>query len=176
MNIKMGTLIFAAAAAMLASVASAAEDSYIYWMVEGSNIDGTPLEFDYAKIKVATVDGVEYLNMYHLTGGDAGDRQWSDIDNPTISDGGGPMFAGKFDSSTANSFIVELFNANDEQIAWQTYSSAYVSDYIFSGNQIGGGTGLTYLAVSQVTPEPSSGLLMLLGGALLALRRRKVIA
>ena len=34
-------------------------------------------------------------------------------------------------------------------------------------------TGSTPLSVTQVIPEPTSGLLLLIGGALLALRRGK---
>lgn len=171
-------LVFAAAAAMLANVASA-EDSYLYWMVSDANMGGTDFNFEYAKVKVIPVEGNDYyLNIYDTaTSTDTGYSElYSDLGDPNSSESFVPVFSGTFSSDNVNSFIVELFNDQDEQIGWQTYSWDAAQGYVFSGNNLSGGTGIDALVVSAVTPEPTSGVLMLLGGALLALRRKKKVA
>ena len=178
MKINKGMLVFAAAAAMLANVASA-QDSYLYWMVSDANMDGTDYNFEYAKVKVIEKDGNDYyLNIYDTaTSADTGFSElYSDPDDPNSSDSFVPVFVGKFDKNNVNSFIVELFNDEDGQIGWQTYSWDAAKGYVFSGNNLSGGSGIDALVVSAVTPEPTSGVLMLLGGALLALRRKRRVA
>ena len=166
---KITTKILASLAIALAAHASfAAVDSYLYWMVDGAQnqYNDSYIPFDYATV---SING-NYLNLYDGN---------QDLDSykagSTVSGGkystAGAYYAG-YDSSTQfNTFLVELWQSgNDERVGWQTYSLSALGDYIAGGmSQVS-----NPLVVSQVIPEPTSGLLMLFGLAGLALRRRKM--
>lgn len=91
-----------------------------------------------------------------------------------------PYGTSSSDSLSALSFFVELYDASGNwlgQTTPQSYSDLLASGAISSGlnpnfsgvnSAVGGGSG------SYQIPEPTSGLLMLVGLGALALRRRKV--
>ena len=151
-------IVVAAAAIMLGS-AMAAEDSYIYWMVSNAHYyeePGYSIQFDYATISID--DGTTYLSPAQSA------------DSTGYSTSGG-VYSGVFDSDSVKSFIVELWDDNDDRVGWMRYSASSLKDYFYQ-NAGAHGTGSPFM-VSQVVPEPTSGLLMLLGMAGLALRRRR---
>ena len=149
-----------------------ATDQYIYWMVDdNATLDGQKLEEDtyYAKIKAVTETGSSYLNFY--TSPDAGVNygEWATIDTSFNM----PMFAGTLPESTT-SFIVELYNTQS------TAAGSWVGQATFglnASNIASGGMGTPpggWALASSFTavPEPTSGMLLLLGVAGLALRRK----
>lgn len=154
------------AIALVASASFATVDSYLYWMVDKAKFGDTPAYFDYATV---SIDGGEtYLNLYDgaesLDSGKAGSVEdgvyWSTD----------AYYAGYDSSDTFSTFLVELWvNGQSDSVGWQSYSAAGLGKYIAGGmNQVG-----SPLVVSQVVPEPTSGLLSLFGLAALALRRRR---
>ena len=170
---KAKTAVFLGAFAALALAPLAARADLIYWMVndptEGYSHAGTatPVEFAYATI---SADGA-LLYAYNSSG--KVDPP-SPVLNALAGSSGtktGAAYFGSFDSSV-QSFLVELWSGDDELVGWQTYSASALAESIWQGDTPGG-SGAKVLTVTEVVPEPSSGLMLLLGGVLLALRRRR---
>lgn len=153
--------IIAAAAVFALGSVVAAEDSYLYWMVSNAHYyeePGYSIQFDYATISID--DGTTYLSPAVASDG-----------TRLSSDGG--VYSGLFDSVNVKSFLVELWDdSKDDRVGWMRYSASSLKDYFYQ-NAGTHGEGSPFM-VSQVVPEPTSGLLMLLGMAGLALRRRKM--
>ena len=153
--------ILAAAAVFALGSVVAAEDSYLYWMVSNAHYyeePGYSIQFDYATISID--DGTTYLSPAVASDG-----------TRLSSDGG--VYSGLFDSVNVKSFLVELWDdSKDDRVGWMRYSASSLKDYFYQ-NAGAHGEGSPFV-VSQVVPEPTSGLLMLLGMAGLALRRRKM--
>ena len=144
---------------------------WLYYMVNGAYSlydNASMVSFSYAQVTANNKDGTtQLLNIWE----DGKDTGYASLYAP---DGGGSStaeaaFVGNFDSANVSSFYVELLNDRDEAVGWQTYSIASALDYIWKGSD--SATGGTPLVVSEVVPEPTSALLLLLGCSLLALRR-----
>ena len=76
--------------------------------------------------------------------------------------------------TTYNTFLFELWSSGETETireAWQRYSLADAVDNIVKGGSASGGSPL---AVTSVIPEPTGGVLMLLGMAVLAVRRKNM--
>ena len=159
-------LAFAAALAAFGP-ASAGVDSYLYWMVaETPTYDANsgkegPVSYDYAM--VSTDGGSTFLTLY----GTEGSLETE------ILDGNTPAYAGFDSTQPFSTFLFRLYDENDSPVGWSTlpYSTAMANGNVFDDPTQGSYAGL--YTVSQVVPEPTSGLLLALGGALLALRRRR---
>jgi len=168
-------------AVLLAALGASASDSYLYWMVDTTSADN--FSYDYARIKAVNGGTETYLSIYE-----------ADFDQPLTEAAGGVSGVSKstvdayadFGSSagfyaslaginpSTASFIVELYN--DSGFLAQSFndgSYGAVSGMIYAGG-IFAPPAMPWKAGSYDVPEPSSGLLMLLGMAGLALRRRKV--
>ena len=165
-----------AVAAFFVRVASADEE-VLYFLISDPVTfnDGTPLSADdYSFAMVALSND--------------GKNPSGDYDYLTLSGGGGSaqgqaMLAGDepvyafLGSSLTDSILFELWLESPEgSFERVAYHSANVSElrsqmHIVSYSDI---SRATPYAVSSVVPEPSSGLLMLLGLAGLALRRKKI--
>ena len=165
-------IVFARALAAAAAVGMAmltARADLIYWMVDEnpkSLYSGATVAYDYATIK-AGGDGSDPLFTYNDAGSTGEYRLYAE------GGAAGPVYSGSFDSTGTDSFLVQLWSEDNSLVGWQTYSYASLTASIWGGSTIPGGSGATPLVVGAVLPEPSSGLLMLVGGALLALRRRR---
>lgn len=167
----MKKLVFALA--VIASTAVFA-DSYLYWMVD------TSTSYEYARV---SVDG-NYLTIYDS----AFDTPYTD-GGATFTDGGGSVSAANMSAaqtdgeafyaalssvpgaSTASTFLIELYNDSGTFVGQQALSGNALVFY----NSVTAApvVGLPTTASSFAIPEPSSGLLMLVGCAVLGLRRRK---
>lgn len=193
--------IAALAATILTTGVASAEDDVLYWMIDDSATvekDGVTSSvssfFDSyeapegsafaARVRVTGGNITEdtFLNLYIPGYGvDSGEVEFSDVGGhwgagvPTgnqspLGDYGSPEY----------SFMIELGNIDSSDnwttvatSAAATYSS--LADYIHQTFDINPGNVATWMPTSfQAVPEPSGGLLTLMGIALLALRRKRV--
>lgn len=153
-----------------------AEDSYLFWMVgDTSKPDSTTEKWDYSYAKVAYIDSSDnkgYLNLYYGDGAEmSGGATYSVVQ--AYQDTGMGFYAKFAENVTYSSFIVELFNDSNAFVAQSqalTYSDA--ASYV-AMNGIGAPANMVWAATSYNVPEPNSALMLLLGSAILALRRRK---
>ena len=173
---KILILAVVACAAML--TATAAEDSYLYWQVDVSG--DTSYSFNYATIREA--NSQTYLSLYSsASDASMGTQLYTD----GYGDGGsyalgtkaGPTYAGLSSYGTGSSFIVELWAEGETEnasslVGWSYLSYSDYLDSIFEPLNPKSLSPYTVVA-SQVVPEPTSGLLALLGFAALALRRKQ---
>lgn len=159
--ISVLAVVFAANASL------AAIDSYLYWMVDSAVYNSSSVEFNYAT--VSTDNGATYLNLFAGTE-DLGPYAGAVTSLGTSTDA---YYAGYDSSDTFTTFLIELWTGSTDsgtRVGYQTYDLAAVRNYISHGKSQAGSP----LTVTNVVPEPTSGLLMLFGLAGLALRRRKI--
>jgi len=166
------TLIRSCLSVALALCAQAAMAEYLYFLV-GDESGAAPtyndaqVAYSYATVKMTGADSESsYLSLYE--GG-------------ATEPSGVAMMAGSTDPAYAmlpndyanySTFLFELWDATNGRVAWQRYSLASAS----SDGHIVGGTGQgTALNVTTVVPEPAGGVLVLLGMAVLAMRRKTMI-
>lgn len=163
--------MFAAAVAVGASFAGV--DSYLYYMVDatnlkyndvaGSALSDTDVPVDeYTYAKVSTDGGQTYLTLYG-SGGSTG------TDELQLGKTG---IAGFSSTPSFTSFLFEVYDGYDNKVGWTTLAYNSASDFVYSDPSKGSGTGK--FIITSLIPEPTSGLLFLLGAAGLALRRRRM--
>ncbi len=151
--------------ALLGGMVASAEDSYLYWMVD----DSAPT---YTKAAIRYTDSESYLMNYYEPGGTAIGTDVSKSVIDAQADWGDGLYAGVASSDLPKSFVVELWNG-DAYVGQSVIDWSVAQNYIY-----GGGMGTPVAATMPFTsgfaiPEPSSGLLMLIGCAMLGLRRRR---
>lgn len=156
---------FLAMAILGATVASAA-DSYLYWMVG----DGAPA-YSYARVRDTSGD-TAYLTLYDSGFESLGDSATL-ADITSAKEWGDSLLARLPTTDSSKSYVVELYNDSDKFVAQSAViSGAQIANYISSGGMSMPAAG-AWSASSFAIPEPSSGLLMLVGCAVLGLRRRR---
>lgn len=166
----MNNLFKCLAAGAVALVVSTGSADTLYWQVT-SDAGKT---FDYASLMVT---GGSLSNPVEV------DSFESDGESPSST--GGVMLSDiSAYASTEYSFYVEMLNYNETD-GWtsQGTGSTYTYDQLVSSGYVATGlidatTAMANAATSNfgssgAIPEPSSGLLLLIGGAMLALRRRR---
>ena len=162
-------------AILATALCASADDQYLYWMIADNSTltaaDGkvTSLTGEstyYAKVK--TNDGI-YLQFYETPGGTSlGDA----FDIADINDNI-PTFAGVF-TGTPSSFIVELYNGSSSAPgSWVGQATLNWSpDNITTSSAMARAGSYGVVNQFSAVPEPTSGMLLLLGVAGLALRRK----
>ena len=177
----MKKLLMAMALAGAAMVASAEdEDKFLYWMVDVS--DSTDYAFNYATIKAKDASGNEsdYLGLYGQDNADEiGPRLYASNDPGTTTGGG--AFAGLGNYGVGSKFLFELWTDGGTAdspnrvgwTGWIDYES--IAKNIFAAGDLSGASPFT-VGSTMLVPEPTGGLLTLLGLAVLALRRKQQVA
>ena len=168
-NIKFMAM-FAAAVAVGASFAGV--DSYLYYMLDndltysnqaGSPLAGTAVPVDqYTYAKVSTDGGQTYLTLY----GSGGSTGTSELEL------GKTGIAGFSSTPSFTSFLFEVYDGYDNKVGWTTLAYNSASQYIYGDPRNPGSASVFH--ITSLIPEPTSGLLFLLGAAGLALRRRRM--
>ncbi len=163
---KLLTAAFAVAAAF------GLQAGTLYWQ-----INNNPNGDDYAAVAVLDGSGelVGYANILDGDGGDvignlvAAEDAMSEMQYADISG---------YDSSYK--FVVEMLSLNTDDNTWErgwtagtpmTYAELKTARYVSEGGISAGSVNSWTSSVS--IPEPTSGLLLLVGGSLLALRRKR---
>ena len=154
----------------LLSSAVVSADSYLYWMVDTSS------DYAYARILTPTDN---YLTIYDQGFDYAyneGKSGVSGVSKSTVTDFANNdegFFASLNGIDVASStFIIELYNDSGKFISQSTLSGSAAAQYVYKGGT-SAVPATAWSASSFAIPEPSSGLLMLVGCAVLGLRRRK---
>lgn len=161
-------------AAFVALAALAARSEYLYWMI--SQPDPTAenyTAFDYATVKIDGQSG--YLSL-----GDPDDPSANygteavSVDGYSMDEGAYALISGYQELPAGTQFLFELWrDGSDSRVGWARYTKSEVDGFTVNAfNQMAGNP----LAVTQpwLVPEPTSGILLLLGVAGLALRRRRL--
>ena len=182
---KTTKMFLAAVVAMASGLAMA---DYLYWLVSDANfagLSGDDANFAYATVRAGTGDDVAenmndgsgYYTMYTVDGNgqSSATGQYQFYSNGANSTDGGAAFFGSFES-TVNSFLFELWNEDGSLVGYASRNRADILSSISSDSILGGSHPTSYspFVLTGVVPEPTSGLLLLLGFAGLALRRRRI--
>ena len=181
---KKKQMILAALLCAAATVARAG--TFLYW-----EVDVTPEEsgeanyaFSYATIKATGTDTTtsSALSLYGPGSSTPSGTKLASSAYPaktsTTTDGG--VFAGldNYASGAISSFLVELWLEGGTEdtatrVAWGNIAYDTVKSHIYTDLSMSGNPSPYTVTASQVVPEPTSGLLALVGMAALALRRKQ---
>ena len=178
----MKKTIFAIAlmASLLAGAAETGTDSYLYWMVD---VETTQWDYDYT-VRVRGMDGSEVgslLNLYYGDGSLAADTTSYGIAKNELKAYGGSgvgFYAELLSNQTYTSYVFEILSSDTHVIVnSRTVDITTELQACITGSGMAA-PSLEMLTVSMPlpAPEPSSGVLLLLGVAGVARRRRKQIA
>lgn len=163
--------------AALFVVGFAQAESWLWWLVdtEGKKYTtGEDMLFDYAKVRAVNGDDSVYLNVASVDGG-AVDPERPDIFVPEFNpdyylDAYAVMPTDGTYLQAGSQYIIELYYHGVLSAQSTTTYENIMNNIVSSGNPTAG----TAFAPTEFTsvPEPSGGLLTLLGVALLALKRK----
>lgn len=164
-------------ALMASLLASATDDSYLYWMV---NVEENNWDYNY-EVKVlgktsSKEDTGTFLNLYYGDATPAGMSIGRDLLQDYKQDPGAGFYAGFASNAGYTSYVIELLSDNNDLLGRWTWADAAVETYIAQNGIKPPSLAPLTMSMALPAPEPSSGLLLLLGLAGLALRRRKQIA
>ena len=199
---RFSRLAALAAAIMTAGILSAGENDVLYWMIDSSATVTPADGGSAVSIRDLATEGSALAARIRVTGGDITEDTFLDLYIPGYGlDVGGGEYgvefstvggywgagvptgnqspSGEYSAGTPEySFIVELGNIDSSEnwttvatSATATYSS--LADYIHQTFDMNPSSMAVWTPTEfTAVPEPSSGLLMVMGMALLALRRK----
>ena len=160
----------------MAVLPSLADVEALYWQVT-SDMNPTPIQFQAAAMVAEDGSGNKtYLN-------DSNGNAWQSANSDkTTTETIASIWSDTY--ASGYTFYIELMNKDDGG-NWYTagsvnksngsnWSYADISANIFSSSSMAMNLATPLTSGTAHVPEPTSGLLMLVGGALLALRRRRV--
>ena len=161
-----------------------AEDSYMYWMIDDYlTLDGNKLDVGSGSYsaKVAAYSGDPSMSSpeYMILAFAANDGSMSTVGQSVNFGSDGIAFYSAFSNNFTGddwNYYVEIYSADNligRSDEHTTYANAQTARYIRSANLVPN-IFMTVSSFSSPVPEPTSGLLMLIGSAALALRRRKI--
>ena len=160
-------------AAFVALAALAARSEYLYWMISQDPEAENYTAFDYATVKIDGQSGYLSLGDPDDPNANYGTAAVPD-DGYSMDDGAYALISGYQELPAGTQFLFELWrDGSDSRVGWARYTKSEVDRFTVDPfNQM----AETPLAVTQPTlvPEPTSGMLLLLGIAGLALRRRRL--
>ena len=187
------SILLASACAMFSLHA----DPLLYWMVnDGSSSEvsaGAPvntIEFSYARLTYVNTDSLEGKEV-------SGDTYGGNSIVPLVGDNGNYYVASAkggtgtgtvatwadfsgISNLASQTFFIELYDSSWNRVgqsAGMTYGNLVSANAVVANSlNIGQLESLTVWAPAFGVPEPTSGLLMIIGGSLLALRRRRKVA
>ena len=152
-----------------AAMSAKAEESYLYWFVDQST--GNQYNYTYAQLVAQQTNPAgDPIGLAAQKGGLV--QSQSEL-------GGGDSFtSAPFDMSgygSGWSFFVELYNGENwlAQSATYSYEALAASSGFYKPMSAHGAAGTPTAFGTYNVPEPTSGLMMLLGVGLLALKRKK---
>jgi hypothetical protein len=150
---------------------NAARADYLYWMIASDSeleMEGESFS-NYAFARVQDVKTGTWLSVYDASGSKTSATA---ADKATMTSGA--MLWGDFDTALADqrSFLFELYSDTREVVAWQTVTLSYLMEQNNIGTKLD--PALVPYVLTSVIPEPTGGMLVLLGTVMLALRRRRV--
>jgi len=143
-----------------------AHADYLYWMVDnnpqsGTTITGDPTTFSWTEAKL-------YANGEAVDGATLSSSAWSDY-----QDLGGYAYANIGDNYAEKSFTIELFSGDQWLARSSAASGSTLGQFITSGMSMNP-AAVGWAPTTYAVPEPTSGLLFLVGGMLLGLKRRRM--
>ena len=152
------------------TMSASADDSYLWWMVSDTTGTQGVGAWDYATVTVFDGEGnnVGYLAPQNGSGVIGYDKTGNYAINSAQS----------YIPSTYTegyTFLIELWTDSDAWVAKGLNPVGYaaLADYIYAGSAGQGSLPYDFGAGGwSAVPEPSSGMLMLIGMSLLALRRK----
>ena len=169
--------LLTAIVALFSRAAFAEPDLLLYFQISDSpQFDNSvdTCSYNFARVSF-TEDGTtpsgDYRNLY--VGGA------TEPSGTAIASGSEAAYASLGSNPSAESQILfELWSASGDSFERVGYYTAMYSDLIGNNMESGGVSQATPLMITQVhaqaVPEPTSGLLVLLGAAVLALRRKRI--
>lgn len=180
--------IKAIALAVMAVASFVVNADYLYWQIGEATFttpSGGDADFEFATVRngdnATATDQIgsysDYYQLYTINNGQSAVTTqfqfYSDPANPNSTEGG-PQFFGDFDSNVSM-FLFELWDAKGNLVGYSEKSRQEIN-YAISPSRGFSGESISYhqFVLHGVVPEPTSGLLVLLGIAALSLKRRRV--
>jgi len=169
----MKKVVFALAVVVALSVR--ADDSYLYWMA-----GAIPSQYDYKTVNLVAMNSDTWswsADKVYLTpegASDGGVTMEQVVDVSAMSDA---LISNVSGVDNAWTFFVELLDGGSILAYSDGLSYAAASSYMNSGSQFDIASANTWTTSSFTAtpiPEPTSGMMVLLGMVVLALRRRRV--
>ncbi len=180
--------IKAIALAVMAVASFVVKADYLYWQIEDARFttpSGADANFEFATVRngdnATATDQIgsdsEYYKLYTINNGQSAATDqyqfYSDENNLNSTDGG-PQFFGDF-GSDVSMFLFELWDADGKLVGYSEKSRQEIN-YAISPSGGFSGESIPYhqFVLQGVVPEPTSGLLILLGIAGLSLKRKRI--
>ena len=161
----MKKLLFTLAVVACAAVVQA--DSYLYWMLDetpSSSATGYNPKPTFGEYTVKVKNGDNYLTFANPGMPDGLNETYAVQDFTYYSAG----------ADGAASFIIELYNSEGAEAAYRaTFGAGSLASYVRAE---GDHAKILHIAASSFTavPEPTSGMMLLVGAMLLGLKRKKL--